>query len=397
MKFQRIPIILIFVGSVFITSRKFVNETNSPKFYFVLGSLLVTTAIIAICQKHLNFRVINCKTILWCINIICFLQACYGILQFSGWFSSNHSRFAVTGSFDNPAGFAAVLSVGFPVGVFLFTKSGQIGKYFAAVILMAIVTAVFLSGSRTGILAIIILSVVFFLSGSNRIIVRFRQLNHYRLITALGIVCLVGSIFVLYHQKKDSANGRLLIWRVSSEMIKDRPVLGHGYGAFKAKYMDYQAGYFKNNPGSDYALLADNVKHPFNEFIKVAVEFGIAGLLVVLFFILFALLKIVKSGKENRGLVLSGIVSFLVFACFSYPLQYVAVWLLLVFYIAIFFPGKEVKIENTPITIIARNTIVIVCLVSLFYVYQQIRGEITVETNSNPFIKRGHRRNVAGI
>ncbi len=371
----RLLVPVIFTGSVFLTSGKFVNETNTPKFYFVLVFVLAAIVFITLTQKRLTFYVTKSKTILWGINIICFLQACYGILQFVGWFSSNHSQFAVTGSFDNPAGFATVLSVGFPVGVFLFTKSGQIGKYFAAVILIAIAMAVFLSGSRTGILAIIISSVVFFLSGSNRINV-FRQLSHYRLITALGIGCLAVSVFILYHQKKDSANGRLLIWRVSSEMIKDRPLLGHGYGAFKAKYMDYQAEYFKNNPGSDYALLADNVRHPFNEFIKVAVEFGIAGLLVVLFLILFVLLKIIESGKEDRGLVLSGIVSFLVFACFSYPLQYVAVWLLLVFYITISFPRKEIKIEKTPISIIARSTIVIGCLASLFYVYQQMRAEI---------------------
>ena len=47
-------------------------------------------------------------------------------------------------------------------------------------------------------------------------------------------------------------------------MIKDKPITGHGIGAFEAKYMDYQAAYFKTYPDSKFVMLADNVKHPFN-------------------------------------------------------------------------------------------------------------------------------------
>ncbi len=364
-----------FTGSVFLSSGKFVNETNTPKFYFVLVFVLAAIAFVTLIQKRLTFYVTKRKTILWGINIICFLQACYGILQFAGWVPSNHSRIAVTGSFDNPAGFAAVLSIGFPVGLFLFTKSDRIEKYFAAVILTVIATAVFLSESRTGILAIIISFIVFLLSGSNRIL-KCRQLKHYRLITALGIVCLAGSIFVFYHQKKDSANGRLLIWSVSWEMIKDKPVFGHGYGTFKAKYMDYQAGYFRRTPGSEYAQLADNVKQPFNEFIKIAVEFGGTGLLITLSFIGFVLWKIIKSRNEAKGIVLSGLLAFFVFACFSYPLQYVAVCLLLAFYFSMLLPAKKIVIKNTPVPVIVRSGTVIVCIYLLFYVYRQVCFEI---------------------
>ena len=91
----------------------------------------------------------------------------------------------------------------------------------------------------------------------------------------MGLIAI--GAFILYSQKKDYANGRLLIWNVSVEMIKDKPLFGLGHDTFQAKYMNYQAEYFRNNPNSRYKLLADNVKHPFNEFIKVAVEFGIVS------------------------------------------------------------------------------------------------------------------------
>ncbi|PCH70285.1 MAG: hypothetical protein COC06_05200 [Bacteroidales bacterium] len=53
------------------------------------------------------------RMILWGINLICFTQACCGLLQYVHWLPSNYSSFAIIGSFDKPAGFAAVLSISF--------------------------------------------------------------------------------------------------------------------------------------------------------------------------------------------------------------------------------------------------------------------------------------------
>ena len=269
--------------------------------------------------------------------------------------------------------------MGSPVSLFLHTEAKKIEKYLTTVILLVIAIGIFLSGSRTGMLAIIISSVVLLLFKTNIVSV-FRQLRHNKFLTVLIMICFIASASVLYHQKKDSANGRLLIWMVSYEMIKEKPVLGYGYGAFQAKYMDYQAKYFHDSPNSEYSHLADNVKHPFNEFIKVAVEFGIVGLIVILSLFLFVLWKIIKSKNTNKGLSFSGLVSFLGFACFSYPLQYIAVWLMLAFYLALILPFKETKINNAPVSIIGRIVVAVICVFPLFHIYQQIRSEIKWKT-----------------
>jgi len=286
MKMLKIVPLILFTGSVFITSGRFVNETNTPKYYFVVISLLVMAAFIAISQNRLSFCAFKRKTILWGINVICFLQACYGLIQFIGWLPSNHSKFAITGSFENPAGFAAVLSLDFPIGLFLLAKAKRIEKYLASATLAIIVIAVFLSGSRAGMLAIIISSMIFLIFQSN-VMSKLRQLTHRKLLAVLIVACFAAGAFILYNQKIDSVNGRLLIWKVSYQMINDKPILGHGSGAFQAKYMDYQAEYFKNNPNSAYSQLADDVKHPFNELITVTVEFGLIGLTVAFLVILF--------------------------------------------------------------------------------------------------------------
>lgn len=316
MRVLNLVILTIFAGSLFLTSGRFVNETNAPKLYYVVSTLLVIAAFSVISQNRLNFCAIKSKTILWGINIICFLQTCYGLFQFVDWHPSHHSKFAITGSFDNPAGFAAVLAMGFPIGMFLIAKAKKVKKYWAIIILMVVAITVFLSGSRTGLLAVVISSAVFILFEAS-VISKLQQLRYYKLLSTLILICFVFGASVLYRQKKDSAIGRVLIWKVSSEMIKDKPVFGHGYGSFKAKYMDYQAKYFIENPDSGDRLLADNVKHPFNEFIQLGVEFGFVGLLLVGLIISIIILRIKNSQNEYKYLALSGIISFFTFATFS--------------------------------------------------------------------------------
>ncbi len=371
--------IIIFTGSVFLTSSNFVDRTNSSKFFFVLVSSFLAITIISVSKKRVRFDFLSKKVIFWSIITVCVLQAYYGLSQYLSWLPSNDSRFAITGSFDNPAGFAAVLSIGFPIGLYLLVKAKKVERYLIGIALVIIAMAVFLSGSRTGILAILISSLAFSLLQAKNIS-KFLELRYSKLLSILILILLVSGAFILYSQKKDSANGRLLIWKVSSEMIKDKPILGHGYGSFQEKYMDYQAEYFKNNPNSKYSQLADNVKHPFNEFVKVAIEFGLVGLLIILSIISFFLWKIIRSKNAIRSLFLSGLVSFLVFACFSYPLQYVAVWLLLAFYLSAILPVKDIEIKNTFISITVRCTIIIVCVFFLFQTYDQIHSEIKWKT-----------------
>lgn len=366
---------ILFAGSVFLTSGKFVNETNSIKYYYVIGVLLFTTGIVAVIGKNISISSLKSSKLYWGIIVVCFLQAGYGLIQFFEWLPSNNADFSITGSFDNPAGFAAVLAIGLPLGLFMCVKAKRIERLLIILMLSVIVISVLFSGSRTGILAVLLSSFTFFIFQTT-IIKKFRRLRFYKLLIVLVVCFFVGTTFILFYQKKDSANGRLLIWKVSSNMIMDKPVLGHGIRSFQAKYMDYQAQYFKNYPDSKYQLLADNVKHPFNEFLKVAVEFGLLGLIIILSFLLFIVFRIIKSKDEKRAVALSGLVSFFVFASFSYPLQYIATWLFLPVYLSVLLPLQEVIIKNTIISVAIRSCIVIVCVYSVYNVYKQINAEL---------------------
>lgn len=90
--------------------------------------------------------------------------------------------------------------------------------------------------------------------------------------------------------------------------------------------MNYQAAYFRAHPGSPYARLADSVPHPFNEYLFVAVNYGLLG---VGCFGVFRCSSIQEVGHERPDCPSCRSVYILsngVFALFSYPLLYPFTW-----------------------------------------------------------------------
>ena len=202
------------------------------------------------------------------------------------------------------------------------------------------VLAIFLSHSRSGMVSIVAVCIMF-LCG---------RFVHGRLWRYLLSVSMIGLLIIgSYWLKKDSADGRMLIWRCGLEMVKDAPWTGHGIGSFEAKYMDYQADYFKEyGSQSRYAMLADNVKQPFNEYLGVLINFGIVGLTLLLG-IVWALLYCYKQNPtQEKKIALYILLSIGVFSFFSYPFMYPFTWM--VTFLAVFMLTvdylKRIKIET---------------------------------------------------
>lgn len=248
----------------------------------------------------------------------CLCLALYGVLQFSGVFFVR-GAFRMIGNFDNPAGIAACLAAGFPFCFALFDRTKPL-KWLGAASTIVITLAVMLSGSRAGILAIAAAGLIYLADRQKQFIKRHKFII-LAAVFLVGVCC--AGLFLL---KKDSALGRVLIWKTSLYMIAEKPLLGHGPGAFRAEYMERQAAYFKAHPDSRYSLLADNVTHPFNEYLSLAVEYGIAGLIVLL----GVIVVILRSGSFGSPYLLC-VVSVAVFSCFSYPLRYAFVILLVAY------------------------------------------------------------------
>ena len=59
-----------------------------------------------------------------------------------------------------------------------------------------------------------------------------------------GGILAISLLAGVYLMKKDSADGRRVIWSVGMEAVKERPLFGSGFGRFAAVYGDAQVAYF---------------------------------------------------------------------------------------------------------------------------------------------------------
>jgi O-antigen ligase/Tfp pilus assembly protein PilF len=130
-----------------------------------------------------------------------------------------------------------------------------------------------------------------------------------------------------FDENDPSINTRLLIWKTTLEMIKDRPIFGSGIGTFKMNYLNYQAEFLRKNPG--YIKYSGKAGEAHNEYLQIWAELGIIGLalfLLIFYFFYKTIIDFYKSSKNIKdktimlGLVM-GITCFLIHCLFSFPLH----------------------------------------------------------------------------
>ena len=178
-----------------------------------------------------------------------------------------------------------------------------------------------------------------------------------KLLIPLIFILIIGSGIGIYLFKKDSADGRLFIWKNTWEIIKDHPVTGVGQGMFPAYYMLYQAEHFKQNTDSPFERVAGDNKYVFNEPLKMWVENGVVGfvLMLVLLFLLFRR-RVTQSFTENYTeshreekishlVILRGaILAIFVFGLFGYPSEIKEIKVVVVCCVGIFTGCLNVRV-----------------------------------------------------
>lgn len=251
------------------------------------------------------------RTIISLILLIGLWQAIVALLQKTGYMASNHRLFDITGTLGNPGQLGGLIAISMviAIGVSIYFKNSllRIGILFYIII----VGYVFLlADSRASWLACMA-GILYISIGKRK---KFFTNKYILSILFIGII----SLSILgYYYKKDSADGRLLIWRITLEMIAEHPIIGYGVEGFSKNYMYYQAIYFREHPNPDFQLLADNIIYPYNELLRIWVEFGLLGVICILG-LLWSVLHIHSSNKENR-ILKGGCITFILFSCFSYP------------------------------------------------------------------------------
>ena len=219
------------------------------------------------------------------IHLFCVFAQCMGFME------PENSLYPITGACDNPNVTAMYLVGVLPVLLSVTRMRAVARLLFLFLILLAIV----LLRCRTAYIGLAVeIAVMLFSYGKARKMV----FSHRWVVVVIGVLVCAFSAVKLYNMKRDSADGRLLIWKMSAMMVAERP-MGCGYGLFPKHYNLRQAEYFHEEHGTETERRnASFVYMAYDDFLEHGVEGGVIGMLFLMgFYTIFTKRSMDATGK----------------------------------------------------------------------------------------------------
>jgi len=344
--FPIISFIAICILSIFWSDSPMVSLKELP--LFLAGPLLYFITTNNIYHKGQIEHLINA------ILIIGTLLGIYGILQYQGidfpFWLKNIGRQRVFGFFGNVNYFAEYLIIPLAIAVPLFFVSkNKMKKLLLLIGILAMGTSLILTFTRGSYLgfgtSLIFMFFLFIFSGGKT----FIRDNKKIFIIVFLMIILIISLFIIPNPlnkpgtiiskikgrtsvtqliQGSSIKRRIAIWKFTTLIIKDHPLLGSGLGTFKYNSLKYQAKFFEQ--GDNRALypygIADKTH---NEYLQLWAELGIIGLAIFIWLMITYFnygIRYLKREKniQKQGIVIGlmgAVVAVLVDGIFGFPLH----------------------------------------------------------------------------
>lgn len=381
-----ISVIIILTVSLYSFDKNISDYLIMSKWFYTILIGLICLILLPIMRflllKHkVEFNNISTCFIPYLFMSVNLIVALYCILQLLKILPTTSSLFLATANFDNPAGISSSLSVTFPFFYYLKHRC----KYSDTIILFVFLLnfAIFsILQTRTGILSII---TIYFI-----MLLKERKILFNNKLFALLIVLIITVVLIYIMTHKTVSNrGRVLILSVCLQMFKEKPLFGFGLNGFQQNYMLYQAEYLKDL-SEPYTMLADNVSHPLNEFVRLGVNFGVIGIVVLAVLYLLVIIYYLRNKNFISFIGLLVLLSLSINSIFSYPFKYPIATLALIYAIYIIFKKDIKRFLNNSLFLLS----VSICSLIVFTIYypwfnsQKEWGKILYEDTGSTVIEK---------
>lgn len=288
--------------------------------------LCVTLILILALAYMQRGRWLSRSSVEMVLMAVAVLNAFCVIFQTVGVLPSGSSYFEATGCNENPTVTALYLVGCLPV---VAVRSKEPRHRLAYVMLLAaLVACVVLLRCRTAYIGLAVEVAVLLGLRLRQAVVRGSVSTFWLGVAGIALLVLAFAAGAkMYNMKKDSADGRVLIWKLSAGMVADRPQ-GHGYGLFEKYYNLRQADYFADGHYTETEKNnATFVYMPYNDYLEQGVEGGIVGMLFLIAFYSVMVWKAVQAKDHASAAVL---LAFAVMSLFNFVYTSILPWLLLV-------------------------------------------------------------------
>jgi len=258
-----------------------------------------------------------------------------------------------------------VMLSSFAVLYFLLTARTRLGRVFSFLVLAFMYYLILVCQTRAVWIACPIGAFLFFLISYRE---QFKGEYRTRILTGMltGGIILLALAFLYYAMTSDAEkrsniptlrerlshfspeilvkNTRTRITAIGTFMIKDRPLVGHGFDSFKYIYPKYQGDYFARFPNSILDPTGRHSDQAHNDFLQVWIELGLPGLVLSVWILLVHLRCAVGAVLEPRAFAekvliaasLGATVGLLIVNVASFEFHVVSSAIALLFWIGLF-------------------------------------------------------------
>ncbi|NII26226.1 hypothetical protein HB364_14120 [Pseudoflavitalea sp. X16] len=328
-------------------------------------------------SRQVNWSAQAISHIISFLTGITIVESIIGIIQFIG--AKEQPHLQLKGWFNSSTLFASYLAliVTLLVGEFRYTSlslQATWWKWIRGMGASMAMVLIALSQSRAAI-AVAFLSICYSAAFTWRR--QKSKLNWKWPLIALLSVLICIFVFFMY-SKQSSTTGRLVIWRVSKEILLDHWKTGIGVGRFPMTYADYKEQLFAGeNFTPEQQYLDDAILYPYNEVLYVGITWGAIALSLLLLGGILLLAQFLRPLKVAPGNTNFGVGPFLigltVLSLVGFPLHDLRIALLLAIVLAII--SSRVKIATFQLS---RSVIIIYVMIAAVSIWFSITKVIPI-------------------
>ena len=328
------------------------NELASQSYTRLLG--LFAGFLLFVSLQQFQFNRAQIQRLLLLIVLAGFLQSCYSLVQDYLLPADNIFGYDVGygrpyGIFQQPNVLASFMATTLILAGYLLQQvNNRKLQSFLLLTVLLNMWVITITMSRTGYLGTLIALLLFlpwaWQSNKKRLTVFIMAV-----LLGIGFATAVSSATkgdVLAARNIDTlteGGARLSHYSNSWQMIKQKPLMGYGYGSFEKSYLISTAERVKNSESKpEHASLT----HPHNDTLFWVVEGGIVPILAILF-LAFAFIRLLRAFKLPHALALMALViPISLHTQTEYPLYHSALHWLVLLTLVFYIDNKAQAIEN---------------------------------------------------
>jgi tetratricopeptide (TPR) repeat protein len=174
------------------------------------------------------------------------------------------------------------------------------------------------------------------------------------LLYSLPVVLLAIAVLV-YHKrgmtKNEAITARIILYKTANQLIREKPLIGHGPGNFVVSANSYLSGLKRKSYSDSLYKLRPVIRYAgkvHNEYLEIAVEEGIPGVIAFMLFILFSLRGSLTRDDGILSGILPGVCAVLVHSVVSFPLRSPVPGALFFVMLGLVAPGGRTRVLRIP-------------------------------------------------